>query len=214
MKTDLEVDFRALGTEWHFIPPATPHFGGLWEAGVKSVKRHLRKTIGNSLLTFEELSTILIQIEAVLNSRPLCPISNDSSEFNFLTPGHFLIGEALVAPPEKNLEMDRKSYIERWNHVQLSVQRFAKLWKRDYLNKLQNRPKGLKTSITYSVGDLVLLADDDVPPTMWPTMIIDQVHPGTDKVVRVVTLRSSSGKTIKRPVTKLRYLPCNSNEEL
>lgn len=210
-KSDLDISFKDSNTEWHFIPPATPHFGGLWEAGVKSIKSHLKKTIGDSILTYEELSTILIQIEAVLNSRPLCPITNNQNEFNILTPGHFLIGEPLVAPPERNFELDRKSHIERWNHIQLTYQRFAKLWKRDYLNNLQNRPKGLKTSTHYKEGDLVLLAEDDVPPTTWPTMIIDKTHPGTDMVVRVVTLRSSTGKTLKRPVTKLRRLPCNSS---
>lgn len=212
-KTDLDIELKDLGTDWHFIPPATPHFGGLWEAGVKSVKTHLNKTIGSSLLTFEELSTVLIQIEAVLNSRPLCPISNHPEEFNFLSPAHFLIGESLVAPPEQQYDLDRRTHLQRWNHVQLTAQRFAKLWKRDYLNKLQNRPKGLRTSTEYCKGDLVLLADDDVPPTVWPTMVVDETHPGTDNVVRVVTLRSSSGKTVKRPVTKLRRLPCNSLPE-
>lgn len=57
---------------WHFIPPSSPHFGGLWEAGVKSVKFHLRRVIGATILTFEEMYTVLTQIEAVLNSRPLC----------------------------------------------------------------------------------------------------------------------------------------------
>lgn len=212
-KIDLDIELRDLGTEWHFIPPATPHFGGLWEAGVKSVKTHLKKTIGSSLLTFEELSTVLVQIEAVLNSRPLCPTSNQPEEFNFLSPAHFLIGESLVAPPERNFEMDRRSIVQRWNHIQLTAQRFAKLWKRDYLSNLQNRPKGQKTSVEYKKNDLVLLTDDDVPSTNWPVMRIEEIHPGTDTVVRVVTLRSSAGKLIKRPVTKLRRLPCNSTTE-
>lgn len=211
-KQDLNVEFKDLGTEWHFIPPATPNFGGLWEAGVKSIKTHLNKTIGTSFLTYEELSTVLIQIEAVLNSRPLCPLSNNPGETNFLTPSHFLIGETLSAPPERNYEMDRKSHLERWNHVQLTYQRFAHLWKRDYLNKLQNRPKCLKTTTLFKKGDLVLLAEDNTPPTVWPKMIVDEVHPGPDGNVRVVTLRNSSGKLLKRPVIKLRRLPCETNE--
>lgn len=70
-KSELLPHFEKFSTKWHFIPPASPHFGGLWEAGVKSTKTHLTKIIGNSSLTFEELSTLLVQIEAILNSRPL-----------------------------------------------------------------------------------------------------------------------------------------------
>ena len=65
------------GTKWSFNPPAAPHFGGKWEAAVKSVKYHLRRTIGDTALTYEELTTLLVQIEAVLNSKPLQPLSDD-----------------------------------------------------------------------------------------------------------------------------------------
>lgn len=78
--------------EWKFIPPSAPHFGGLWEAGVRSVKFHLRRVLGNHLLTFEEFSTLLCRIEACLNSRPIAPQSDTLDEC--LTPGHFLIGSA------------------------------------------------------------------------------------------------------------------------
>lgn len=209
-KTELEIDFQSLGTEWQFIPPATPHFGGIWEAGVKSIKTHLKKTVGSSLLTFEELNTLLIQIEAVLNSRPLCPMSNNPNEYNFLTPAHFLIGRPLIAPPEKCLELQKCCPQDRWLHIQATQQRFIRLWKRDYLHNLQNRPKWLATTVHYKPGDLVLLVEDNTPPTLWPTGIIEQVHPGSDGIVRVVTIRTASGSIFKRPVVKLRNLPCNN----
>jgi len=63
------------GTQWKFNPPSAPHFGGKWEAGVKSVKYHLKRIIGDTLLTYEGMSTLLTQIEAVLNSRPLSSLS-------------------------------------------------------------------------------------------------------------------------------------------
>ena len=84
--------------EWHFMPQKASHFGGLWEAGVKSVKYHLRRVVGDVGLTFEEMSTVLCQIEACLNSRPLTAISTDPSDLQALTPGHFLIGEPLNRP--------------------------------------------------------------------------------------------------------------------
>ncbi|XP_036146761.1 uncharacterized protein LOC118646920 [Monomorium pharaonis] len=69
------------GTQWRFNPPSAPHFGGKWEAGVKSVKHHFKRVLGNHLLTYEEMNTFLTQIEAVLNSRPLCALTNDPDDF-------------------------------------------------------------------------------------------------------------------------------------
>lgn len=89
--------------EWHFIPPAAPHFGGLWEAAVKSAKRLLIKVTKAVLLTNEELTILLCKIEAVLNSRPLTPINDNPSEFLVLTPAHFLIGRPLITPAEPDL---------------------------------------------------------------------------------------------------------------
>lgn len=88
------------GINWNFIPPASPHMGGLWEAGVKSCKFHLKRMIGSALLTFEELATVLIQIEACLNSRPIYQLPSTPTDLQPLTPGHFIIGEALTAIPE------------------------------------------------------------------------------------------------------------------
>lgn len=76
--------------EWHFNPPSAPHMGGLWEAGVKSVKSHLKRVLGEQILSYEEFTTLLCMIEAILNSRPLISVSSDSEDVNVLTPGHFL----------------------------------------------------------------------------------------------------------------------------
>ena len=85
---------------WHFIPPNSPHFGGLWEAGVKSLKYHWKRIIGKALLTFEEFSTLMTQVEACLNSRPLIALSNEPNDPSYLSPGHFLIGAPLTSLSE------------------------------------------------------------------------------------------------------------------
>ncbi|XP_053985485.1 uncharacterized protein LOC128879935 [Hylaeus volcanicus] len=88
------------GTEWTFIPPYSPHMGGLWEAAVKSMKTHLKKTIGEATLTYEEMATLPCRIEACLNSRPLTPLLDEPRDLEPLTPGHFLVSDRLISPPE------------------------------------------------------------------------------------------------------------------
>ncbi|GFX49436.1 integrase catalytic domain-containing protein [Trichonephila clavipes] len=89
--------------EWKFIPPRAPSFGGLWEASVMSIKYHLRRVVSGSNLTYEEFLTVCIQIDGILNSRPLCPLSSNSDDFNALTPAHFLIGRSMTSVVEPNL---------------------------------------------------------------------------------------------------------------
>lgn len=84
---------------YHFKPPLAPHHGGLWEAGVKSMKYHLKRIVEGRKLSIEEFSTLLCQVESTLNSRPLVQMSSDPADFSVLTPGHFLIGESMTELP-------------------------------------------------------------------------------------------------------------------
>ena len=93
--------------QWTMIPEKSPHFGGLWEAAVKSAKFHLKRIVGLQHLTFEEFTTITCQVEACLNSRPLLAItSHDIDGVSTLTSGHFLIGRPLTAYPETYIPQD------------------------------------------------------------------------------------------------------------
>jgi len=98
---------------WHFIPASAPHFGGLWEAGVKSFKHHLKRVVGSHTLSQLEFSTLLCEIEACLNSRPLAPLHDDPETFDALTPGHFLIGRPLLSVPEPSLLDINKNRLSR-----------------------------------------------------------------------------------------------------
>ncbi|XP_041778849.1 uncharacterized protein LOC121597275 [Anopheles merus] len=124
--------------EWHIIPPHAPNFGGLWEAAVKSAKRILWMVLGNQRLSFPEMTTVLTQIEAQLNSRPLTPLSEDPSEMNVLTPGHFLIGAPLTALPEKDVSNQHENRLRRYELLQRLVQMHWKRWHREYLSELHN----------------------------------------------------------------------------
>jgi len=87
----LEDVLATEGCEWKFIPPHRPHFGGLWEAKVKNIKYHLRRSLGSQVATYEELCTLLAEIEDCLNSRHLCTISDETFNLKYLYDEHLLI---------------------------------------------------------------------------------------------------------------------------
>lgn len=202
---NIAEELSQAGIEWVFSPERASHFGGLWEAGVKSVKYHLKRTLGNAILTFEEMSTVLCQIEACLNSRPLVPMSSDPSDLNVLTPGHFLVHAPLNALPEPSLTDIKINRLDRWQYVQLLQQHFWKRWSKDYLSRMQQRPKWFQRRRDLKIGDLVLMAEDNLPPSKWARGRVEQTHPGRDGHVRVVTLRTATS-TFRRPVVKLTLL--------
>ena len=152
--------------EWKFIPEHSPHFGGIWEAAIKSFKKHLRRVVGEVKLTFEEMYTVLTQIEACLNSRPLVPVNNpDDDGIEVLTPGHFLIGQPLMALPDPAMSYQSVSLLRRWHLCQTLVRHFWKRWSLEYLSTLQKFSKWVHPSRNLSVGDVVVLIEDGMVPT-------------------------------------------------
>jgi len=119
--------------KWHFLPPQSPHMEGLWESAVKVVKNRLTKIVGSTSLIFEELTTVVTQIEAVLNSRPLTPMSSDPADLSVLTPGHFLIGRPLVAICEPDITDVSVNRLNRYQLLEQIRQNFWKRWSVEYL---------------------------------------------------------------------------------
>lgn len=199
-----------VASTWHFNPPAAPHFGGLWEAAIKSSKHHLRHVIGDQIFTIEELTTLVARVEGILNSRPLTQISSDPNDLCPLTPGHFLIGQPLLALPETNLGNVPLNRLDRWQLVRQCYQSFWKRWTTEYLSTLQGRGKWFKPTPNLEVGDLVIVEAPNQPPTYWKMGRITAVHPGKDNVVRVATVKTQDGD-FKRPVVKLVKLPVHDS---
>jgi len=160
---------------WHFNPPSTPHFGGLWEAAVRSTKTLLVRVMGCHNTTFEEMSTVICRIEAVLNSRPITPMTSSPLDLDYLTPGHFLIGQPLLAVPDLNIPEDHAKLVHRWKLLHQCHQSFWRRWSNKYLCSLQVRHKWFKWlshKTNLAVGDMVIVKDHKGPPTSWLLTII------------------------------------------
>lgn len=121
---------------WKFIPAYSPHHGGLWEAGIKQAKIHILKVLKNIHPTFEELATIFSQVEAILNSRPITPLSNDPNDFGALTPGHFLIGRSLLSIPQHDHSKLPTNRLNQYKALEQASQHFWSRWSREYLSLL------------------------------------------------------------------------------
>lgn len=179
---------------WVFNPPSAPNFGPLWEAGVKSVKKHLKHALRDHSFNYEEFNTILIRIESILNSRPLCCLGADPNEgLDVLIPGHFLTGAPVLARPENDISNSYIPPLKRWLLVTQATQCFWKRWRSDYLNTLIQRNKWTSSVNNLKVNDVVIIHNPNCPPQEWPLGIVIKVMPGEDDVVRVVTVRTAHG---------------------
>lgn len=194
-----------------FIPSYSPHFGGIWEAGVKSAKHHIKRVMGNSHLTFEELTTLFAQVESILNSRPLCPLSSSPDDYLFLSPGHFLIGRPLNALPAPDLQDCNANRLQRYARLEQIRQHFWQRWQTEYIAELQQRTKWKQDKTKIQIGDLVLLAEDFSPPLCWRMGRIARLYPGPDGICRVADVNTPTG-CFRRPLVRL--CPLMMNEDL
>lgn len=192
--------------DWHFIPPAAPHFGGLWESTVKLFKHHFKRVVGDSLFTFEELNTFTIEIEGILNSRPITPLSSDPNDLLVLTPAHYLIGRPLTALPEGELLSVPANRLSTWQHITKVRQDFWSRWHLEYLNELQKRVKWTKNTPNLTIGTVALIKDRSLPCTQWSLGKITRLHPGPDGIARTADLKTVNGE-IRRAVKNLCPLP-------
>ncbi|XP_061726342.1 uncharacterized protein LOC133531927 [Cydia pomonella] len=189
-----------------FSPAYSPHFGGLWEAAVKSTKYHLKRILSLTHLTYEELNCCLIQIEAILNSRPLTPLSSDPSDLTYLSPSHFLIGRSLLSVPQEPLTEENISRLERFQRVEKLKQHFWSRFSNEYVTLLQHKTKWHTSTDQLQVGTMVLVKDRALPPLLWLLGRVTKLYPGTDNVTRVADIRTKKG-VIRRAYNNLCPLP-------
>ena len=196
--------------DWFTIPPRTPHFGGLWEAAVKSMKLQLYRKVGSTKLSTSDFATLLTQIEAILNSRPLTAPSTDIKPLA-LTPGHFIIGRHITATPQPS--SPRKNTLSRhWRNIEKMIRQFWKKWSVEHFSSLQQLNKWRTENVQQTVDNIVIIKEDNTPPMCWPLASIIQTFDGNDNIVRVVQVKTQTGVYI-RPVSRLIPLHREESED-
>ena len=132
---------------------------------MKNFKFHFKRVVSDTKLTFGEATTVLTQIEACLNSRPLAPMPFDEDGTEAITPGHFLIGCALTSLPDPAMTYRSMSLLKRWHLCQVLIRHFWKRWHLEYLTTLRKHNKWYYPSRNLEVGDLVTLQEDNLIPS-------------------------------------------------
>lgn len=159
------IDYTSLNSiTWKFTVPLASHMGGIYEGAIKAAKNLLKRQLVNVKLPYEELMTIIVQIEGILNSRPLCALSDVPNDLTCLTPAHFLIGSAILDIPEPNFEAWRSNPVIVWKRLSIIKHKFWKQWMLQYLSELQQRPKWATSRQNLLINDLVIIKDELTPP--------------------------------------------------
>ena len=196
------------GLNWRFSPPSAPHFGGAWESLVKSAKAALRVVLGSTTVKEEVLRTVLAEVTAILNARPLTHLSVDPEDESPLTPNHFLLGRAHPHIPPDVFDEEGPLSHKRWRQAQELIARFWRRWMLEYVPSLMERRKWTRSNRNVQVGDLVLIVDQNVPRGTLLTGTVSRLLPakssptGAAQVVRTVWGKTSTGE-YRRPVVKL-----------
>lgn len=191
---------------WSFNPPAAPHFGGTWERLVQSSKRALRFVLNEQTLTDDTLVTTLIQVEKLLNGRPLTYVSVNPADPEPITPNHLLLGHENPYVPFDMFDENDMTTKRKYRIAQYLTDCFWRRWMREYLPSLTERQKWLYGQKNLNVGDIVIVIEPDTPRGEWPIARVVKVFTGPDGVVRsaIVHLRSATKTSeLHRPAVKL-----------
>ncbi|XP_062707432.1 uncharacterized protein LOC134287995 [Aedes albopictus] len=199
------AEFTSPHTTWIFIPPLSPHMGGAWERLIRSVKQNLEKLRPNRLPSDETLRNILIEVEYLVNSRPLTEIPLDDDQSPVLTPNHFVIGSSNGVLPWTSLDDSPARLKQNWKLSQSATNQFWKQWVHDYLPSLTRRAKWFSEVKPIRINDIVVIVDAKFPRSCWPKgrVIATKVTP--DGQVRWATVQTASG-IYERPAIKLAVL--------
>lgn len=205
------------GCSWDFRPPHASHMGGSWERMIGIARRILDSMLLQlkSRLTHEVLCTLMAEVTAIINARPLLPVSTDPLQPFILSPSMILTQKSGVPPPPGDFT-DKDLYTKQWKQVQVLANQFWTRWRQEYLPTLQPRQKWTVPRRNLQVGDLVLLKDKQTIRNCWPMAVINATFPGKDGHVRKVEVKTAeqgNAKTFLRPVTEVVLLLSNNGSK-
>ena len=200
-----------------------PWWGGFWERMVRCVKTCLKKHMGRSSLTFEELRTILVEIEAILNNRPLTYVYDDENGVSYpLTPSQLIYGRQLTMTTkgrQSEIISTYQSLTKRAQHHTRLLSKFALRWSREYLLSLQEQYQMSSVRKTNQAvlkeGDVVLLRNEGTARCLWKLAKVTQLLPGRDGIIRAAKVQVLNTDKrlvmLRRPIQYLVPLEVNSD---
>ena len=196
-----------------FNPPNAPHFGGIWEREIRSVKAALYATVQPHAIQEEVLRTVLIEVEGILNSKPLGYVSSDVADPDPVTPNLLLMGRLDPSLPQTVYEESELLSQRRWKHSQILADQFWLHFIRHYLPALQTRSKWHKDTPALQPDDIVMVMDHLLPRALWPVGRVTKVNPGVNGRIRSAVVKVKDRHYL-RPVACLITLPAIPDMDL
>ncbi|XP_053968657.1 uncharacterized protein LOC128870083 [Anastrepha ludens] len=206
----LTITFTSAATNWHFIPPASPHMGGAWERLVRSVKDVLQQILTSNCPNDEILRAALMEVEMTVNSRPLTYIPIDHEEEEALTPNHFLLGSSNGVKPIAEPVTEGVLMRRNWRTSQNLADAFWRRWVTEYLPISTRRTKWFEDVKAIKVGDIAYIVDPNNPRNSWPKGKVIGARTSADGRVRSATLQTICG-IYERPDAKIAVLDLKSS---
>ena len=183
--------------------PCASHMGVVWERQIRTVRSALSALLDHhgTQLDDELLQTLMVEAEAIVNSRPLT--ADNTFPLEPSTPNHLLTSKTNVVLPPPGVFQRADLYSrKRWRRVQHLATEFWDRWRKEFLKSLQTRQKWLRPKINLKVGDVVILQNDELPRNRWQLAGVQDVYPDKDGLVRKVKIevgdraRDNNGKRV------------------
>lgn len=203
---DLQAKLAKQQIRFQFNPPNAPHFGGVWEREIRTLKNALHVTLGAQSVSEEVLRTVLVEIEGILNSKPLGYTSADISDPDPIIPNILLMGRPDPSLPQVVYADTELLGRRQWRHSQVLADQFWARFTKDYLPSLQSRQKWQRDTPNLAVDSTVMIVDPQLPRALWPVGKVERVYPGSDGRIRVADVRTKD-RTYTQPVARLVELP-------